>query len=270
MTEPAARYGHIKISRKAYAEDRWWLEPRVFSKWEAWEDCIQMATWKPRKFAVGFQVEQLERGEFMASLRFLAERWRWDKMTVKRWFEAAQKALRLQRQREGQGGTVYLLVNYERYQGNNADIETVDETPSETGARQERDKTEAVKQLKTTSSSKTTWLTPFGAAWEARCGGTPNYRQFAKILKPVVDALGAEPALARWQRYLDDTEPRFCSVNRFAAIHGTYATPAVVEFTDDFGRMRPHRRRDDGRWDVQLESGEWTLAEYADGVEVET
>jgi hypothetical protein len=39
-------YGHIKISRKAYATDLWWREPRIFSKWEAWEDCIQMAAFK--------------------------------------------------------------------------------------------------------------------------------------------------------------------------------------------------------------------------------
>lgn len=134
-----AGHGHVKISRKAYATDPWWNEPREFSKWEAWEDCIQMAAWKPRSFVIGHSIEPLARGEFFASIRFLAERWQWGKNVVARWIEAAQKAGRLTVQREGQYGTVYLIVNYERYQITEPKSGTSEGTEAGTPAVQERD-----------------------------------------------------------------------------------------------------------------------------------
>jgi hypothetical protein len=70
-------YGHIKISRKAYATDLWWREPRIFSKWEAWEDCIQMAAFGAYTRQLGEIPVELKRGEFAASLTFLSQRGRW-------------------------------------------------------------------------------------------------------------------------------------------------------------------------------------------------
>lgn len=155
-----AEWGHVKVSRKAFAQDEWWKEKRAFSKWEAWVDCIQMAAWRPRKFAIGFEVEHLERGEFIASIRFLAKRWRWGKNVVQRWIEAAQKAGRLERLREGQGGTVYLLANYELYQGlegveRDTDL-AVDRDTSGTPPGHLRDKSEAVQAVQALTTSVAT------------------------------------------------------------------------------------------------------------------
>jgi len=60
---PAEKRGHIKIARKAFADDKWWREKRVFSKWEAWEDMIQLAQWEAREFtSTKFGTIRLERG----------------------------------------------------------------------------------------------------------------------------------------------------------------------------------------------------------------
>jgi hypothetical protein len=150
-------WGHVKISRKAYAQDQWWLEIRVFSKWEAWEDCIQMASWKPRTFAIGFEIERLERGEFQASVRFLAARWRWAKWRVEKFLEVCQNRGRLQRQRNGHGGAIYLLVNYAKYQDNPTDERTPERTVDRTLNGHRTDKTEAVKQV---NRKKQICLTP--------------------------------------------------------------------------------------------------------------
>lgn len=110
-------WGHVNISRKFFEEDAFWNEVRPRTKAEAWIDCIQLASWKARRYSIGLATEELQRGEFQASVRFLAKRWRWGKHVVEKFLEVAKKGGRLVVQREGQGGTVYLLVNYERYQG---------------------------------------------------------------------------------------------------------------------------------------------------------
>ena len=105
--------GHIKVSRKVFdAEhgDPLWLEKREFSKWEAWIDVIQLAAWKAVKYTTQFGVIALERGEFIASRRHLAKRWRWSEKKVRVWLATLQKGSRLRAQRETESGMVYLIV----------------------------------------------------------------------------------------------------------------------------------------------------------------
>jgi hypothetical protein len=90
-------------------------------------------------------------------------------------------------------------------------------------------------------TEKTTWLTPFADAWQARCGNPPHGR-LAKALAPLVQQLGGPEALVRWSRYLAGNEPRYCSPERFASTHAAYAGPETQEMTDEFGQMRLHRK----------------------------
>ena len=87
--------GYIAISRKAYATDIWWKEPRVFSKWEAWEDLIQMAAWKDdteREMPQGQVV--IKRGEVAVSRRVLAARWKWTEKAVRTFLAEAEERAR--------------------------------------------------------------------------------------------------------------------------------------------------------------------------------
>lgn len=150
-SELAAReeviYGHVKISRKAYAEDPFWNEPRKFSRWEAWEDLIQMAAYKPYVRVSAKGAVALERGELVVSIRFLAQRWQWGVQAVRGHLQRLDNVGRISTQRETQVGTVYLLVNYDAYQSAN----TPDDTPTNTPATHQQHtgntNTEAVKQL---------------------------------------------------------------------------------------------------------------------------
>lgn len=121
-----SEYGHVKISRKAYAEDRFWNEPREFSRWEAWEWMIQAAAWKDHKRPVGMTVVELRRGEFLGSIRYLADAWGWTVKRVRVFLDLVCEMDRIRAQRETRHGTVYLLVNYDAYQS----------TPTDEGADQ--------------------------------------------------------------------------------------------------------------------------------------
>ena len=112
-----AEHGHVKVSRKFYADDPLWKKKREFSEAEAWLDLIQRAAWKDHERMIGSQVVKLARGEVLGSLRFLAEAWGWKSPgKVKRFLELLVRMDRISEQRTEQQGTVYILVNYELYQ----------------------------------------------------------------------------------------------------------------------------------------------------------
>lgn len=112
--------GYVKVARKAFESDVWWLERRKFSRFEAWLDCIQLAAFASYLYRTTHGVVELGRGEFVASLRYLANRWDWTVKRVRIWLATAEKKARLRAQRETTAGTVYLVVNYNFYQSSHS------------------------------------------------------------------------------------------------------------------------------------------------------
>lgn len=203
--------GHIKIARKAFAEDKWWLEKRVFSKWEAWEDMIQLAQHETREFVSNkYGTIRLERGEFVLSLRRMAGRWGWGVQSTRSFTRSATFRTRLATQRETQAGTVYRIVNYDLYQSTEEKPTqpatqqiTHDQHTSNTPVTQEQ----ALKQLTTTTSASheaahgtangTKPSAPKPPSWAAEGAGIWNDRvgpitipKFGRIMKPMVDKHG--------------------------------------------------------------------------------
>lgn len=200
--------GYIKLARKAFAldgGDPLWLEQREFSRWEAWVDVIQLAAWKPwRHLTQHYGPIDLQRGEFVASLRYLADRWTWTVKKVRTWLSTLEKWARLRAQRETQAGTVYLIVNYERYQGLDEDEGTPEGTPKGTAGAQQGHKREAVKAVKAVKS-----LAPGGASWVAVIGdfwstevGRIAYGRIGKDLKELREAHGEQALLSAARAYV--------------------------------------------------------------------
>jgi len=82
---------------------------------------------------------------------------------------------------------------------------------------------------------RTTWLTPFGEAWETQYGGQPAYGQLGKALKPLVDTHGDAIVLRHWRHYLAQTEAEYASPSRFAQTFGRWdpaAEPAAMGHDD--------------------------------------
>lgn len=122
--------GYIPISRKLF-ESLWWLEEREFSKAEAWLDMIQSARFEASstKMLVGCKVIELGRGEFPATIRFLAKRWGWNKNRVDRFLKLlVSENMITTRTANGTSQTIIKLCNYDDY------------NPISEGAGQKRDK----------------------------------------------------------------------------------------------------------------------------------
>jgi hypothetical protein len=123
-----------------------------FDDRSAWIDLYQRAAWRAHDSKVGQRLEHLERGEFLASFRFLGKRWGWGKDRVRAFLEFLQAAGFVARRRVVHSGSVYVIVNYDDSadadQANPAHITTESrQTPDsrQTAPRQSRSR-EAVKQ----------------------------------------------------------------------------------------------------------------------------
>ena len=107
--------GYIKLSRKFFSNDMW-NEARTFSSCEAWLDLIQSARFEatPRMESIGGREVVVCRGQFAASIRFLAKRWQWSEKKVRSFLNHLK--------REGmittectQGMNLITLVKYDQY-----------------------------------------------------------------------------------------------------------------------------------------------------------
>jgi hypothetical protein len=133
--------GFLKLSRRFF-DHTFWSAKRKFSKAEAFLDLIASANFAPKKVMVGNSLIYIERGQQVASLRFLAERWGWSKNKVSSFLKLLEND-QILGQQQTQGQTILTLCNYDTYNSN----ESLNGTPSGTKKGHERD-TKGTKQKK--------------------------------------------------------------------------------------------------------------------------
>jgi hypothetical protein len=107
--------GYIPISRKLF-EHRYWCEGRVYSRFEAWLDLVQSARFEDAELFIGGRLIKVRKGQLPASLRYLAERWRWSTKKVNAFLvELAEQKMATKESPKGTGQTLLTLCSYERY-----------------------------------------------------------------------------------------------------------------------------------------------------------
>lgn len=109
-----------------------------FSQRDAWVWLIEEAYYKPRKCRVGSQLCDVERGQFIHALRFMAEAWGWKKDKVARFLRVLQDAHMIRVESATGAATAesrVTICNYDKYQIENDN----DATDDETTTRQPRD-----------------------------------------------------------------------------------------------------------------------------------
>lgn len=100
-------------------EDRFWPNDRSFTRFEAWIDLIQQAEWRDRERMIDGELITIERGQLIASQRFLAERWNWSTGKVRRYLEMLVQLDRIEwktNHPKNHLGAIITLVNYDDYQ----------------------------------------------------------------------------------------------------------------------------------------------------------
>lgn len=128
--------GFIKVHRKLWQSAI--FDGQAFDRRSAWLWMLSEARFEPGiKYVDGREI-YLSRGQFTASLRFMANAWGWKKDAVGRLLGRFETATMIETSTET-GIYVITICNYERFQGQE-DVDATDSaTDSATETRQRRD-----------------------------------------------------------------------------------------------------------------------------------
>ena len=116
--------GWFKINRDI--QNHWiWKSNEPFDKRSAWIDLILLANHKDFKTLYKGQVVQRKRGDVNTSIRYLADRWNWDRRKVGRFISAMQKDGMCTIHSTADGTTI-TIENYGKYQNKSTTDGTTD------------------------------------------------------------------------------------------------------------------------------------------------
>lgn len=113
--------GWIKIHR---AIQQHWIAQDM-EKFGWWIDLLLLASYEDNKTFLGNRIKEIKRGQFIASLRFLAERWKTSKDRVSSFLKLLVQDNMITKESDNHE-TLITICNYESYQ----EISNVSETPS--------------------------------------------------------------------------------------------------------------------------------------------
>lgn len=189
--------------RGVFAVDRGiWDHPMFadepFTEREAWSWLIGEASFKARTRNVGGKVVKLERGQLAASVRFIAERWKWSKSRVDRFL----KRLKIETMIGTDSGTGLLVIticNYDKYQRVSLPCRDTERDTSRdtdgTAAGQQRDKREDTEDTKKNAAASPTALNPEVELF--RRGREVLGKQAGGMISQLLNAKQKNVALAR-------------------------------------------------------------------------
>ena len=164
------------------------------SNLHAWLDLCQMATHRP---TLG-----LKRGEMRISVRFLADRWKWDRCRAERFLKRLKSETAIETVSETPTGTIYRLVNYDIYNAPKKESETPSETVSETKTKRKQKKQPPL-------PPPGGEFLRFQKAYPRRHGGqgwTEAQERFTKLVKNGQTALALISKAADYAGYIESTD----------------------------------------------------------------
>ena len=107
-------HGYIKLHRQI--QDCWIWESGKFDKRSAWIDLLMLANHRDKKFMFNGKPVVITRGQFMTSIRKLADRWEWSTSTVFEFLKILENDNMIKKESDSHR-TLLTIINYEVYQG---------------------------------------------------------------------------------------------------------------------------------------------------------
>ena len=102
--------GWISLYRKI--QEHWlWTKRRKFSQFEAWISLLFKANFKDTKIMIGDNVVEIKKGSFITSEVILAEEWKWDRSTVRKFLKTLEEQKMIQKN----STTKYTSISIEKW-----------------------------------------------------------------------------------------------------------------------------------------------------------
>lgn len=128
-----AEKGWIKLHRRILECDFWIDAEESYDRRSAWIDLLLLANHRDKKIVFNGNVIEVKRGQYLTSVRKLAERWGWGKDKTLKFLRVLEEFQMVDRESDN-FRTLLTIVNYEVYQGD-ADTE---QTQVDTRSRHEQ------------------------------------------------------------------------------------------------------------------------------------
>ena len=133
--------GYIKLHRQI--QDCWIWDSGKFDKRSAWIDLLMLANHRDKKFMFNGKPVVITRGQFMTSIRKLADRWEWSTSTVFSFLKILEDDNMIKKESDNHR-TLLTIINYEVYQG----VPNTNQTLTEHQSNTNRTLTETTKEIK--------------------------------------------------------------------------------------------------------------------------
>ena len=106
--------GWISLYRKI--QEHWlWTKRRKFSQFEAWISLLFKANFKDTKIMIGDNVIEIKKGSFITSEVKLAEEWKWDRSTVRKFLKTLEEQKMIQKNSTSKYTSIS-IENWDLYQ----------------------------------------------------------------------------------------------------------------------------------------------------------
>lgn len=237
---------------RCFFDDPLWKEPRRYSRAEAFIDILgNLASGKDR--------DRFRRGEFTASLNFLARRWRWPIGTVRRFLTYLEKRGTIQKM-AAQGSAYpcahFIICKYDTY--NN-----VAHTPAHTHAHQVK-KEDIKKEYKETNNNLFEKFWPAYPVHESRAEAERIWKRLqltSEDVAVILEALEKHKASDRWKRGFAPTPANWLrgrkwedeTVTAYGSSNGNGAREQTIEErTAELDRL--YGSEEDGRKQFSLKN----------------
>ena len=135
--------GYIRLHRQI--QDCWIWDTGKFDKRSAWIDLIMSANHKEVKMLYDGKLQEIERGQFITSIKGLADRWGWSKSTVFEFLNILVDDGMLLKDSDSKR-TLLTITNYDKYQ--------IDETVAESKSKANRKQIETNNKLNTLNNKE--------------------------------------------------------------------------------------------------------------------
>lgn len=158
--------GWIKLYRSI--REHWTWEEKPFSKGQAWIDLIMSASHEDKRFPLGNELVDIERGSFITSIRKLCDRWGWSNTKVRAFLDMLQTDKMIIYKSDTKK-TLITIENYSKFQ--DKEIDETTEKHHENDASQSRKHT--IKNYKNYKNEKKSIIM------------SPDQSKFIDILKQI-------------------------------------------------------------------------------------
>lgn len=135
-------------------KDHEFFSDEPYSERDAWQWMIEEAHWKPGMVSVMGKPITLNRGQFTASVRFMADKFQWSKDRVKRFLKRCVSWAMIESE-TATGQYIITICNYEKYQDRkDAPKDSIEDTTKDGVKDAPKDKQEEDKEVKKVKKRK--------------------------------------------------------------------------------------------------------------------